>query len=172
MSAKPRPSTQISSDDDRNQLLLHMYDQMFNDIDRHILVIWQSVAALFGAFAFLALVEKAIVSVDIAIALIVLIATWLIAHVYDAGYWYNRNLVIIANIERQFLRPEDQRNIHFYFGSHRANNKMMMHLRIQFWLGIGIAGLVLFYHFTMRVWGSLTDLWTYRDRALDALARS
>src|SRR5829696_2585314 len=85
-----------------------------------------------------------------------MIATRLIAHVYDAGYWYNRNLVIIANIERQFLRPEDQRNIHFYFGSHRANNKMMMHLRIQFWLGIGIAGLVLFYHFTMRVWGSLT----------------
>jgi hypothetical protein len=152
MAANPRSKPTNKDNQDRTQLLLHMYDQMFNDIDRHILVIWQAIAAIIGAFAFLALVEKSIVSIDIAIALIVLVAAWLIAHVYDAAYWYNRNLVIIANIERQFLLPEDQRNIHYYFGNHRPNNKMMMHLRIQFLLGVGLAAIVLLYHFMTRIW--------------------
>ena len=35
----------------RKEFLLHMYDQMFNDINRHIMVIWQSVGVLVAAFA-------------------------------------------------------------------------------------------------------------------------
>lgn len=84
----------------RRDFLLAMYGQLMNDINRHIVVVWQSVGVLFGAFAVFALVEKQIVSLDIATSLIVILCTWVIAHVYDAGYWYNRNLVIIANIER------------------------------------------------------------------------
>lgn len=42
----------------REDLLLKMYDQMFNDINRHIMVVWQSVGVLVGAFAVFALVEK------------------------------------------------------------------------------------------------------------------
>lgn len=70
---------------------------------------------------------------------------------YDASYWYNRNLAIIANIERQFLKKEDLKNIHYYFGKHRSKNVMLTHLQIQYALGLGLAVLVLLYHFFTRI---------------------
>ena len=97
----------------RSDFLIAMYNQMMNDINRHIIVVWQDVGVLLGAFAVFALVEKQILSLDIATALIILLCIWMLAHVYDASYWYNRNLVIIANIERQFLRDSDLKEIHF-----------------------------------------------------------
>ena len=140
-----------SADEERKEFLGRMYDQMFNDINTHILVVWQSAGVLVAAFAVLALVEKAIIPMDVATALLVLIAAWLLAHLEDASYWYNRNLVIIANIERQFLRPNDLREIHYYFGKHRAVGKMIDHLRIQYALGIGVAVIMLLLHFLTRV---------------------
>jgi len=135
----------------REEMLLKMYDQMFNDINRHILVVWQSIGVLVGAFAIFALVEKKIVTLDIAASIVLLLSAWLVAHLFDAAYWYNRNLVIIANIERQFLKTDDLKNIHYYFGSHRQKNKMIEHLRIQMALGIGLGGIVLVYHFIERI---------------------
>jgi len=128
-----------------------MYKEMFADINRHILVVWQSVAVLVGSFAILSLVEKDVIPLDIAAALIVLLCAWLFAHLFDAAYWYNRNLVIIANIERQFLTPEDLKNIHYYWGQHRPNNRMLTHLKIQFALGVGVVTIMLAYHFANRI---------------------
>jgi len=135
----------------RDELLLKMYDQMFNDINRHIMVVWQSIGVLVGAFAIFALVEKKVITLDIAASIVLLLGAWLIAHLFDAAYWYNRNLVIIANIERQFLKEEDLKDIHYYFGVHRPNNKMIEHLRLQVALGIGLGLIVLIYHFFERV---------------------
>ncbi len=90
----------------RSDFLIAMYNQLMNDINRHIVVVWQSVTALLGAFAAWALVEKQVISLDFAVTLIVVLAIWVIAHVYDAAYWYNRNLVMIANIERQFQKTK------------------------------------------------------------------
>lgn len=135
----------------RQELLLKMYDQLFNDINRHIVVIWQSISVLIGAFAIFALVEKNIISIDLASAIIVLLSAWLLSHLYDSAYWYNRNLTMIANIERQFLLKEDLKNIHYYFGKHRPVNSMLTHLKIQFALGVGLCSIVLLYHFVTRV---------------------
>jgi hypothetical protein len=137
--------------DERKEFLVHMYNQMFNDINRHIMVVWQSIGVLIGAFAIFALVEKNIVSLDVAVSMIVLLTAWLAAHLFDASYWYNRNLVIIANIERQFLAKEDLKLIHYYFGAHRPKNRMITHLKIQVALGAGLAILVLGYHASIRV---------------------
>lgn len=137
--------------DARKEFLIKMYEQMLNDINRHIMVVWQSVGVVVGAFAIFALVEKNVVSLDIATAIIMLLSSWLIAHLFDASYWYNRNLVIIANIERQFLEKDDLTKIHCYFGAHRKDNKMIDHLRIQLALGVALAALVLAYHFSARV---------------------
>lgn len=136
---------------DRQELLLKMYDQLFNDINRHIVVIWQSISVLIGSFAIYALVEKKIISIDLASAIIVLLSAWLISHLYDSAYWYNRNLTMIANIERQFLLKEDLKDIHYYFGKHRPVNSMLTHLKIQYALGIGLCSIVLLYHFFVRV---------------------
>lgn len=143
----------------RKELLLKMYDQMFNDINRHIMVVWQSIGVLIGAFAIFALVEKKVVSLDIASAIVLLLCSWLIAHLYDASYWYNRNLVIIANIERQFLVKKDLKEIHYYFGEHRPDNNMIEHLSIQLFLAFGLAGIVFLYHFSERIYPGLSSTW-------------
>jgi hypothetical protein len=135
------------SERDRKALLLKMYDQMFNDINRHILVVWQSIGMLLAAFTIFSLSEKQIISIHLASGLIVLLCTWLIGHVYDASFWYNRNLVIIANIERQFLKTSDLKNIHSYFSNHRDKNKMITHLKLQYALALGIVFLILGHHF-------------------------
>lgn len=93
--------------DDRREFLLEMYRQMFADINRHMTVVWQAVSVVVGAFAILALVEKDIIPIDIAVALIVVLCAWMYAHMLDGGYWYNRNLAMISNIERQFLVKSD-----------------------------------------------------------------
>jgi hypothetical protein len=104
-----------------------------------------------GAFAVFALVEKNIIPMDYACTLMVTLCAWLFANLYDASYWYNRNLVIIANIERQFLGPDDLKEIHYYFGKHRKKSAMITHLKIQYALGLGIATLFILYHFIGRV---------------------
>ncbi len=141
----------MDKDEGRNELLLKMYDQMFNDINRHILVIWQSIGVIIGAFAFFSLAEKEIISVDIAVTLITLLCGWMLAQLYDASYWYNRNLAIISNIEREFLSKEDLSRIHYYFGQHRGN-KMIFHLRIQKYLAFGLLLVLFTYHFCLRIY--------------------
>lgn len=137
--------------DRRADLLLKMYDQMFSDINRHILTVWQTIGTLAGAVALLGLVEKRVVSMDMAVALIVVVSAWSISHAYDSAYWYNRNLIIIANIERQFLKSSDLRDIHYYFGAHRDTNKMLTHLRIQYVFAAAVAGIGVLYHFLVQV---------------------
>jgi len=138
-------------DNSRKEFLMHMYDQMFNDINRHIMVIWQSIAVLIGAFALFSLVEKGIISVDLAVSFIIVIIFWLFAMIYDSSYWYNRNLVIIANIERQFLSQNDLKEIHYYFGKHRKSNSLLRHLMIQMLFGFMIGIVIIIYHISVRI---------------------
>lgn len=125
-------------DDYRNQFLIEMYRQMWANINRHILVVWQSVSVLLGTFAVFALVEKQIVSLDFASTLVVIIAAWLVAHAIDANYWFNRNMAIVSNIERQFFRPTDLCLIHSYFGGHRKAGPLLDHLLVQASLGFAV----------------------------------
>jgi hypothetical protein len=130
----------------RSEFLIAMYRELMADINRHIIVVWQSVGVVFGAFASFALVEKNLLPLSVAVSLVLILCIWMLAHVYDASYWYNRNLVIIANIERQFLRQSDLKEIHYYFGKHRRAGAMITHLEIQKWLAVGVAALVLLVH--------------------------
>ncbi|MFQ5817445.1 MAG: hypothetical protein ACE5H2_05755 [Terriglobia bacterium] len=131
--------------DDRKTFLLEMYNQMFADINRHIMVVWQSIGVIGGAIALLALAEKKLLPVDYAVAFIVAVCFWSINTIIDSAYWYNRNLVIIANIERQFLGTDDIKEIQFYFAKHRAP-RMIKHLFIQFVLVLSILSIFFVYH--------------------------
>lgn len=148
-------TSQLDPEKARSDFLIAMYNQLMNDINRHIVVVWQSVSVLVGAFAVWSLIEKGTISLDIAATLIIIIAIWVLAHVYDASYWYNRNLVMIANIERQFLRQTDLKEIHYYFGKHRKSSAMLTHLQLQLWLALGVAGLVFGLQFAEDVWPHL-----------------
>jgi len=134
----------------RDDFLLAMYNQMWGNINRHILVIWQSVGALLGAFAVLALIEKHVLPIDLACSLIVVICAWVAAHVIDANYWFARNLLIIANIERQFLTVEDLQNIHPYFRAHRKTS-LLDHLLVQGCLAGSVFLLITIWHFFTRI---------------------
>ena len=133
----------------RDDFLLAMYNQMWGNINRHILVIWQSVGALLGAFAVLALIEKHVLPIDLACSLIVVICAWVAAHVIDANYWFTRNLLIIINIERQFLLSKDLRDIHPYFRDHRKPT--LDHLVVQGCLAASVFLLIAGWHFFTRV---------------------
>jgi hypothetical protein len=138
--------------DARQTFLLEMYRQMFADINRHMTVVWQSVSVVIGAFAIFSLVEKQVMSLDMATSLIIFLCAWLLAHMLDAAYWYNRNLVIIANIERQFLNKDDAKHIQYYFVKHRSGgNRMISYFKIQTSLGVGVATLVILLHLIDRV---------------------
>jgi hypothetical protein len=128
-----------------------MYEQMFRDIAQQYTVVWQSAAALLGSFAIAALAEKNILSLDIAISVISLICVWFLLNIVECSYWYNRNLCIIANIERQFLTKSDLGEIHYYFGSHRPKNRMTSHLKNQCFLAWFLLAIVIAYHFIERV---------------------
>ncbi len=143
----------------RDEFLIKMYEQMFNDIDRHHKIVWQVIGVLIGSFAFIALAEKGIIPIDIAVGVVVVLALWVIAHVYDSNYWYNRNLVIISNIERQFLEVSDLRDIHYYFGEHRDKNAIQTSLKIQLYIAWGIIAVFLFYHFATRIYDGLFLEW-------------
>lgn len=155
-----RPNTAESESAKRSDLLLRMYDQMFNDINRHIMVSWQAIGVVAGAFALIALANKGELPIDLAFSIIVLLSGWMLVQIQDASYWYNRNLVIIANIEKQFLRQNDLFDIHYYFGDHREDNKMISHLRAHRVLGLGIAAIVIGYHFLIRVVPGLDAPWS------------
>ncbi len=146
----------------RETFLLQIYQQMWNNINRHILVVWQSVGVLGGAFAVSALVEKKILSFDWAATILILAAAWQCAHSIDASNWYNRNIAIIGNIEREFLTSEDQAKIHPYFGELREPS-MIDHLRIQSYLGIAVGVLVLIYHFDVEVVPGFHSPWSAFD---------
>lgn len=135
----------------REEFLLKLYDQLFNDIDRHLKIVWQIVGVLIGSFAIIAIAEKGLISIDIAVSIVILIALWVMAHVYDSNYWYNRNLVIISNIERQFLKVGDLTDIHYYFGKHRDKNAIQTSLKIQLYLSWGITLIFISYHFFYRI---------------------
>ena len=144
----------------RDTFLINMYNQMFNDINRHINIVWQPITVLVGSFALLAAGATSILSIEIAISLIIILVGWHMANLLDSSYWYNRNLVIIANIERQFLRKSDLHEIHYYFGEHRSKQSMITHMKIQWWLGIFIGVLVLLYYSlttTMKLFECFTD---------------
>lgn len=143
----------------REEFLIKMYEQMFNDIDRHHKIVWQVIGVLIGSFAFIALAEKEIIPIDLAVTMVILVSLWVLAHVYDSNYWYNRNLVIISNIERQFLNKSDLKEIQYYFGEHRSKNAVQTSLKIQLYLVWAIIILFLFYHFISRVYNGLFLKW-------------
>jgi hypothetical protein len=140
----------------RQDFLTAMYKGMWDNINRHVTVLWQATAVLgtaFGAALLLKKVDSTTASdstADFATAAVIAVSFWLVAHAFDASLWLNRNLQIISNIEHEFLSVADKERIHPYIGDVRKN-EMLLHTRIQAWLGVivGVGAYAL--HFRSRV---------------------
>jgi len=73
---------------DREDFLLEMYKQLCNEMDRHIKATWQIVGVLLSTFAVFALIEKKVISPDIAVAIIIAVCELSIAIIIEANFWY------------------------------------------------------------------------------------
>lgn len=135
----------------RERFLLAMYSEMWANINRHLLVVWQPLAVVTGGVVLFGFVETKILDFDFVVTSFLLLIFWLMAHIVDASYWYNRNLHIISNIERQFLARSDLRDVHCLFGE-PPKTSPPEHFKLQALLGAFLGFLVLAYHFVTQVW--------------------
>lgn len=142
----------------RETFLLQMYTQMWNNINRHILIVWQSLGVFVAIFTALVLTGKKIWPLDWSVSLIVVVALWQIATAIDANFWYNRNLAIITNIERQFLNADDSKQIHYFFTKQRRAT-LLDHFQIHAFLGFAVLIGAIAYHFAIRVWPGIGAPW-------------
>lgn len=136
---------------DRRDFLRVMYEQMFRDIAQQYTIVWQAAGVVFASFALMALSEKDVLPIDLALAVVLIVLIWFLDNVIECSYWYNRNISIISNIERQFLERSDLREIHYYFEAIPKNNSMPAHIRVHGALGVGLGALIITYHFFSRV---------------------
>lgn len=146
-----------------------MYIQTSAHLSRHVSGVWQCVGVAGGALAAFS-VDKNVPLNDYACTLAILLCGWLIATTLDASNWFNRNITIISNIERLFLRQEDAELIHPFFLKHRAPGEPVRHFRIQIWLGLAVAALVLGYHYATRLQGNVSGPWFEHSRLLPYVA--
>lgn len=145
--------------DSRNDFLLEMYKQTSSHLNRHILITWQSIGVIAGALAIFGLTDKFNLAgderLDFVTAVVTVLCAWTIAHIYDANNWFDRNLHIITNVERQFLLPSDSKDIHFFFTGHRrerSEKELVLHFQIQLAMVLALWFLIIGYHFYKRVW--------------------
>lgn len=137
---------------DRKEFLIEMYTQLANSIDRHIKVIWQIAGVFLSTFLVYTFVDTKVLTLDIATSILILVSGLSIAIIIESNYWCNRNLVIIANIERQFLHESDLKDIHHYFGKHRENNAYHAMMTIQIYFNSLLLMIITVYHFFIQVW--------------------
>ncbi|HVY53953.1 MAG TPA: hypothetical protein VHA13_05480 [Gammaproteobacteria bacterium] len=136
--------------DERKEFLLHLFDKAWDDIGSTIKVIWQSIVILLGAIATIIFTKAKVIPITTTYTIAIIAIVWMLAHIENAAYWFNRNLAIIANIERQFLNEDDSENIHFYFTAHRPA-KMAPHFQLQYWFLITIAICLISYYSKVKL---------------------
>lgn len=139
----------------RPDFLVAMYEQLMSDINRHIVVVWQMVSVVGAAIVGLVVAEKQGVPTAYATIVALVVIAWVLEHLHDSNYWYNRNLVMITNIERVFLKEDDIDHIHPYFSGHRPAGSFLEHLAIQRHYALIVAGLVFAYFFERAVYPAL-----------------
>jgi hypothetical protein len=139
----------MESEDARQQFLVSMYDQMWNNTTRHITLVWQPITVIFSIIGSILAIELQNLNffiTSIIVFLAYLVIGWFLAHIYDSSCWVNRNLVIITNIEKQFLVSSDSNEIHPYFNLEHNKREMLEHFKIQYFLGIVFALAVTIYY--------------------------
>lgn len=129
---------------EKTEFLINMYNQMWSNINRHISIIWEPIGLLIAVIGLLALTENEIINIDFTVSAIILFAGWFMCYVIDSSHWYNRNLLIVSNIEALFLEKSDRKLIHPYFGIiHKY--EMIWNFRLLAMLDFGVAIFSLLY---------------------------
>lgn len=145
----------------RADFLINMYNQAFNNINRHIIIVWQTISILAASFVSIFLAEKFEVSIWITSFLLIIYITWMIAHLIDANHWFKRNLHIITNIEKNFLNKDDLELVHPYINIDIKYEKIIESFYIQIVFGIVIWILMLAFLFYKATLTNSLDLFIF-----------
>jgi len=115
----------------RPEFLLKMYETYNDEIARHFGLAWQAVTVFAASIVAVVTASSRIGNAPAyaIISIYLALVTWALEIIIDASYWYNRNLVVIANIERQFMKESDARDIQWYFVKHRPRNSPITFMR-------------------------------------------
>ncbi len=145
------PIIQTVDEGKRAEFLIKMYETYNAEIARHFGLAWQAVSVFLASIVAIVAAIKEIAGIPAyaIISLYFFLVTWAIEVVIDAAFWYNRNLVVVANIERQFMKPSDARDIHWYFLEHRPFNKPITFMRSLLLFLVSIALAVLLFYFLL-----------------------
>jgi hypothetical protein len=143
--------------------LIAMHKTMWDNINRHTTVLWQSAGVVTTSLGATFLLQRAGNSfgeagaaVDVASAIVIAAGSWLVAHAIDAAHWFNRNIQIISNIEEIFFSKMPRKEwVHPYGSGYTRENKMLLHMKIQASLGAFVAIGAFLLHFFSRVWPTL-----------------
>lgn len=138
--------------DYRREFMLHLYDKLWMDTEITIKMLWQTILIFFGALATLVLTKYQLSTSNLFFPLnmtytaMILAIMWMLGHIINSSYWFNRNLAMITNIEKQFLNKKDEKLIHYYFLSPRPF-KMLPYFKLQFIFILIVGILLILYHF-------------------------
>src|SRR5690606_14260481 len=116
---------------ERAEFLRTMYSELWDNINRHVLVVWQPTVVLSTAFVAMLLRDADLLQPDFGTALMITASAWVVAHTLDASSWFNRNLAILRNIEREFLIEADIRRIQPFFARDHRAPKLAEYFLIQ-----------------------------------------
>jgi len=95
------------AEDWRNHFLLHLYDKIWDSIDRAESGVWQFVA-FYAVVAVLVLgASTGTLDATAGTVLALIVSFWGMNVAINAGKWVNRNLMFAVNIEKQFLYQDD-----------------------------------------------------------------
>ena len=153
--------------DKRDKFLFHLYDKLWDSIERSETGVWQFIgfnAALFGIIV-LVFTEK--LPVDVAGIFGMIIAFWGMNVSINSGWWFNHNLTIVKNIEQQFLYSDDFSRILPSSYKERKPGSMNLLNKIHFYAFFAVSFGVLYFTwsyitFCLFVVGTIVSFYHYR----------
>lgn len=90
----------------REEFLLKMYETCWNNVTRAEDAIWKIIAAYTALFAGLSIAKPVIGSLGFILLIIVFSIAGMCVSM-NANLWFTRNMGLISNIEKEFLKKED-----------------------------------------------------------------
>lgn len=144
--------------ENRKEFLKSSCDLLNKSVYDHYKFSWELAILFISSLAiFIKHGDGDVIVIDFITTICLSIAMWAIANIYESNFWYRRNYAISANIERQFLYQEDEKEIHHYFKKHSNKYSVIDSLKINLVIVIFISVILLIYHFVYRILPYCTD---------------
>lgn len=89
---------------ERKEFLLHLYDQLWQSIMRIEQGLWQFIGIYAGIIGVHITIGKE--QPHLAVYLIIILSFWGINIAINAGKWFERNRMMIINIEKEFIKED------------------------------------------------------------------